>query len=62
MERLNEIHGDYWEIWAVSKLPAAVGFWWCARPRGTKVSTIREDTSGELEAAILAADAARCPN
>jgi hypothetical protein len=62
LDRLRSIHDQYWDVWAVSKSPAALGYTWCARPKGTPISTIQVDSPEELEAAIMAACDVRCEN
>jgi hypothetical protein len=54
LERLQSIHGDYWEIWTVSKSPAALGYTWCARPKGTPIATLHADHPDDLDALIKA--------
>jgi hypothetical protein len=55
-DRLNEIHGDYWQCWYVARTPR-LGYTWHARPKGTPAATLQADSPGELEQAIKAAQA-----
>lgn len=49
-ERLNQIHGDGWDVWYVPTFP--VGCTWHAKPKGTPIATIHADSTGDLEEQI----------